>query len=89
MTKLPFTKMQGIGNDYIYFDCFKTKIDNPEELAIRLSDRHFGIGGDGIVLICPLPLRTQKCVCSILTAVKAKCAATQLDAWANIFTTTA
>lgn len=60
MTKLPFTKMQGIGNDYIYFDCFKTKIDNPEELAIRLSDRHFGIGGDGIVLICPSSVADAK-----------------------------
>lgn len=53
MKKLFFTKMQGIGNDYIYFDCFKQEIDNPSELAVKLSDRHFGIGGDGIVLICP------------------------------------
>lgn len=50
---LRFTKMHGIGNDYIYFDCFKEKIDNPEQVAIRLSDRHFGVGGDGIVLIMP------------------------------------
>lgn len=50
---LPFTKMHGIGNDYIYFNCFETKIDDPERLAIKLSDRHFSIGGDGIVLICP------------------------------------
>ena len=50
---LPFTKMHGIGNDYIYFNCFETKIDDPESLAIKLSDRHFSIGGDGIVLICP------------------------------------
>ena len=53
MKKLFFTKMQGIGNDYIYFDCFKQEIENPNELAVKLSDRHFGIGGDGIVLICP------------------------------------
>jgi len=44
--------MHGCGNDYIYFDCFEQEITNPESLAIRLSDRHFGIGGDGIVLIC-------------------------------------
>ena len=50
---LEFTKMHGCGNDYIYFDCFKHNIDNPGELSVRLSDRHFGIGGDGIVLICP------------------------------------
>ena len=47
-----FYKMHGCGNDYIYFNCFNTVIENPEELAVRLSDRHFGIGGDGIVLIC-------------------------------------
>ncbi len=50
--KLRFTKMQGCGNDYIYFNSFDQKIDNPEGLSIRLSDRHFGIGGDGVILIC-------------------------------------
>ena len=45
--------MQGIGNDYIYFNCFEETIDNPEALSIKLSDRHFGIGGDGIVMIMP------------------------------------
>lgn len=48
-----FYKMHGAGNDYIYFNCFEGEIKTPEELSIRLSDRHFGIGGDGIVLICP------------------------------------
>lgn len=48
---MKFTKMHGIGNDYIYFDCTETSIENPEQLAISLSDRHFGIGGDGIILI--------------------------------------
>ncbi len=43
--------MHGIGNDYIYFDCTESVIDNPEELSVRLSDRHKGVGGDGIVLI--------------------------------------
>lgn len=51
--KLNFTKMHGCGNDYIYFDCFDKMIENPEELSVKLSDRHFSIGGDGIVLICP------------------------------------
>ena len=45
--------MQGIGNDYIYFDCTKEMIKEPEKLAVTLSDRHFGVGGDGIILICP------------------------------------
>ena len=51
--KLKFTKMHGTGNDYIYCSTFDQKIDNPEALAVRLSDRHFGIGGDGIILVCP------------------------------------
>lgn len=50
---MKFTKMHGIGNDYIYFNCFEETVENPEELSIRLSDRHFGVGGDGIVLIMP------------------------------------
>ncbi len=50
---LEFTKMEACGNDYIYFNCFNQKIDNPEGLSIRLADRHFGIGGDGVVLMYP------------------------------------
>lgn len=50
---LNFSKMQGCGNDYIYFDCFKQVIENPEKLSVKLSDRHYSIGGDGIILICP------------------------------------
>ena len=49
----PFVKMHGCGNDYLYFNCLTRELPNPAELSIRLSDRHFGIGGDGIVLICP------------------------------------
>lgn len=48
-----FTKMQGAGNDYIYVDCFKESVPDPEAVSIRISDRHFGIGGDGLVLIMP------------------------------------
>ena len=48
-----FTKMQGCGNDYIYVNCFEEKIDDPAALAVRLSDRHYGIGIDGLILIEP------------------------------------
>ncbi len=48
-----FTKMHGAGNDYVYIDCFTQKAENPKELSKKLSDRHFGIGADGIVLIKP------------------------------------
>ena len=50
---LDFVKMHGTGNDYVYIDCFKEKIDNPQELAMRISNRHVGIGSDGLVLIMP------------------------------------
>ena len=48
-----FWKMHGIGNDYIYFDCFEWQPNDPASLAITLSDRHFSVGGDGVVLILP------------------------------------
>ena len=50
---MKFTKMHGAGNDYIYIDCFKENVENPERLSKKLSDRHFGVGADGIVLIKP------------------------------------
>ncbi|HHY81849.1 MAG TPA: carbamoyl-phosphate synthase large subunit [Clostridiales bacterium] len=50
--KLEFTKMHGCGNDYIYINCFEREINCPESLSIVLSDRHYGIGGDGVILIC-------------------------------------
>ena len=46
-------KMHGIGNDYVYADCMNETVDHPEELAVRVSDRHFGVGGDGLIMICP------------------------------------
>ena len=48
---MKFTKMHGAGNDYIYVDCTQSVIDNPSQVAIDLSDRHFGIGSDGLILI--------------------------------------
>lgn len=51
--KLPFIKMEAAGNDYIYINCFDREVDSPESLSVALSDRHYGVGGDGIVLICP------------------------------------
>ena len=49
--KLRFVKMQGCGNDYIYFDCFEQRIDNPNGLSVSLANRRVGIGGEGVVLI--------------------------------------
>lgn len=50
---MKFTKMHGAGNDYIYVNCFEEKVENVPEVAIKVSDRHFGIGSDGLVLIKP------------------------------------
>ncbi len=51
--KLNFTKMEGLGNDYVYVNCFKETVENPSELSKKISDRHFGIGSDGLILIKP------------------------------------
>lgn len=50
---MKFTKMHGCGNDYIYVNCFTEKVDNPNELSIKVSNVHFGIGADGLILIKP------------------------------------
>lgn len=50
---LKFTKMHGIGNNYIYINCFEEAVENPNALSEKVSDVHFGIGADGLVLICP------------------------------------
>lgn len=55
-----FTKMHGAGNDYIYIDCFEQQIDDPGALSRRLSDRHFGVGGDGVILVCPSDVADAK-----------------------------
>ncbi|MCR4869628.1 MAG: diaminopimelate epimerase [Lachnospiraceae bacterium] len=48
---MKFTKMHGCGNDYVYVDCTKEPLENPEKVAVYVSDRHFGIGSDGLILI--------------------------------------
>ena len=50
---MKFTKMQGLGNDYVYVDCTRQELPDPEKTARIVSDRHFGIGSDGLILICP------------------------------------
>ena len=50
---MKFTKMQGIGNDYVYVNCFEETIADPSAVARFVSDRHFGIGSDGLILVKP------------------------------------
>jgi len=59
MIVLPFTKMTGLGNDYVYVDGFRHRVANPGRLAVAMADRHFGVGSDGLVLI--LPSRRADC----------------------------
>ena len=50
---MKFTKMQGAGNDYVYVNCFEERVENPQQVAVKVSNRNFGIGSDGLILILP------------------------------------
>ena len=50
---MKFTKMQGAGNDYVYVNCFEERVEDPAAVAVKVSDRNFGIGSDGLILIMP------------------------------------
>ena len=50
---MKFTKMQGAGNDYVYVNCFEETVEDPQQTAIKVSNRNFGIGSDGLILIMP------------------------------------
>jgi len=50
---MTFTKIHDSGNDYVYIDCFRESVDDPSQLAVEISDRHFGVGSDGLILIMP------------------------------------
>lgn len=60
MPQIKFTKMHGIGNDYVYINCFDQTIKNPEELAMKMSPRRFSVGADGVILICPSDVADAK-----------------------------
>ena len=60
MPQIKFTKMHGIGNDYVYINCFEQQIDNPNELALKMSPRRFSVGADGVILICPSDVADAK-----------------------------
>ena len=57
---MEFTKMHGLGNDYVYVNCFEQHIENPGDLAKAVSNRHFAIGSDGLILICPSDIADAK-----------------------------
>ena len=76
--KLSFTKMHGCGNNYIYFNCFDQTVPDPASLSVRLSEPHFGIGGDGVILINPSDKADAQMRISTLTGRRVKCAALSL-----------
>ena len=53
---MKFTKMHGCGNDYVYVNCMEKMIEDPAKVSKFVSDRHFGVGSDGLILICPSEL---------------------------------
>ena len=90
MAEIRFTKMHGAGNDYVYVSTFDQTLDTDlASLAREVSDRHFGIGGDGMILIHPSEVaRMRGCRCSTPTAPKGKCVETASGASRSTFTTT-
>ena len=83
---MKFTKMQGIGNDYVYVNCFKEKVEDPGEAAIKVSDRHFGIGSDGLILIKPSEVADFQM--DTQTVPVERCVETEFAVWRNTYTIT-
>lgn len=71
---MKFTKMHGCGNDYVYVNCLEEKINNPNKVAKFISDRHFGIGSDGMICICPSDKLILEWPCITLMVQKEPCA---------------
>ena len=84
---MKFTKMQGIGNDYVYVNCLEETVENPGEVARKVSDRHFGIGSDGLILIKPSLEADLRWICIIPTVLREQCAEMGSAAWQSMFMT--
>ena len=80
---MKFTKMQGIGNDYVYVNCFEEKVEDPSALAIQVSDRHFGIGSDR------RKWQTVRWLCIMRMALEEKCVEMEFAVLENICMITA
>ena len=81
---MKFTKMQGLGNDYVYVNCFQETIENPPEVAIKVSNRNFGVGSDGLIMINPSRV-ILKWKCTTQTAPEAKCVEMESVVSENMF----
>ena len=80
-----FTKMHGLGNDYLYV--YGEVPENVAELSVQLSDRHFGAGSDGMIYICPSAVADFKMRIFNADGSKPKCAAMGSAAWESMYTT--
>ena len=86
---MKFTKMHGIGNDYVYVNCFKETVKDPSAVAKFVSDRHFGIGSDGLILIKPSDIADCEMICIPWMVPRVPCAETESAALPNMPTITA
>ena len=78
---MKFTKMHGCGNDYVYVNCFEETVEDRPALARLVSDRHFGVGGDGLICICPSDKADFAMDMYNADGSCARCAATASAAW--------
>ena len=85
---MKFTKMQGIGNDYVYVNCLQETIENPSELAKKISDRHYGVGSDGLIMINPSDKADFEME-MYNAGARRRCAETGFAAWRNMYMITA
>ena len=85
--EMKFTKMQGIGNDYVYVNCLEETVENPGEVARKVSDRHFGIGSDGLILIKPSLEADFEMDMYNSTVLRERCAEMGSAAWQSMFMT--
>ena len=81
---MKFTKMQGIGNDYVYVNCFEEKVEDPGRAARLVSDRHFGVGSDGLILIKPSEIADFEMDMYNADGGRGKCAGTVSVVWASM-----
>ena len=81
---MKFAKMHGLGNDYVYVDCFTERISDPAGLARLFSDRHKGIGSDGLILIGPSGKAVSGCRYTTQMALLPKCAAMESGVLGNM-----
>lgn len=84
-----FSKWQGCGNDFVLVDCFKENVSDFAAFAKKVCDRHYGIGGDGVLYVLPSDKADFACASSIRTAVRRRCVVTASAASRAISTTSA